>query len=66
MSSTYLWNVSEFLQQVEYREYFLRRAYLPQSWNNGIVEGWNSGDEFYLLGLLSQDGFCHEPNIVVS
>jgi hypothetical protein len=33
----------EFLQLNENTGYFLRHEYLPQSWNNGILEQWKSG-----------------------
>ncbi len=36
-------NVSEFLQLNENTGCFLRPEIWPHSWNNGIVERWNSG-----------------------
>ncbi len=41
---------------------------MPQSWNNGIVERWNSGfsKDIIHFKLYRQDEFCHLPNIAVS
>jgi hypothetical protein len=61
-------NVSEFLQLNENTGYFLRHEVLPQLWNNGIVERWNSGfsKDIIHFKLYRQDEFCHLPNIAVS
>ena len=39
-----------------------------QSWNNGIVERWNSefSKEIIHFKLYHQTGFCHLSNIAVS
>ncbi len=41
---------------------------MPQSWNNGIVERWNSGfsKDIIHFKLYRQDEFSHLPNIAVS
>ena len=59
--------VSEFLQLNENTGYFLRHEFLPQSWNNGIVERWNSGfsKDIIHFKLYRQDEFCYLPNIAV-
>jgi hypothetical protein len=41
--------------------YFLRHEFLPQSWNTGRVERWNSGfsKDIIHFKLYRQDEFCH-------
>jgi len=64
----YQLNASEFLQLNENTKYFLRYELLPQLWNNGIVERWNSGfsKEIIHFKLYPQYEFCHLSNIAVS
>ena len=47
---------------------FLRHEFLPQSWNNGTVERWNSGfsKDIIHIKLYPQAEFCYLPNIAVS
>ncbi len=46
----------------------MKHEFLPQSWNNGIVERWNSGfsKDIIHFKLYRPDEFCHLPNIAVS
>jgi hypothetical protein len=61
-------SISEFLQLDENIGYFLRHVFFSKSWNNGILERWNS--EFSKDGihfkLYRHVEFCHLPNIAVS
>ncbi len=68
VASRRYFNVSEFLQLNENVGYFLRHEFLAQSWNNGIVERWNSGfsKDIIHFKLYRQADFCHVPNIAVS
>jgi hypothetical protein len=68
IASRRYFNVSEFLQLNENVGCFLRHEFLAQSWNNGIVERWNSGfsKDIIHFKLYRQAEFCHLPNIAVS
>jgi hypothetical protein len=58
---------SEFIQPDENTGYFLGHEFLPQSWNNGIVERWNSefSKEIIHFKHYRQDEFYHLSNIAV-